>query len=193
MYSVPQLQSLLVQAGWPDITVTTRDGPAPLIALMASVAMAESGGNAGIENCSTGRECSIGLLQINVGHPGGSRYGYSIAQLKDPIVNLQVALRIFNEGGGGGQAILRNWGAFFDGSYLDRGQYNSSLAAYGAPPITSSPEVTVAAIPDTSGDAYSSLPVPDAGVFFNNSSSIGIGGVAAIALVGLIAIWWLDL
>lgn len=119
-YTLQQLQILLRQAGWPDVTINTVDGPAPLIPLMASFALAESSGNPGAHNPAG--EDSWGLLQINrKAHPQ-----YSVAQLTDPLTNLQLALEIYNREGTRAWGVGPDW----DGSYLSRGRYNDSLAIY---------------------------------------------------------------
>src|SRR5882672_5591374 len=120
--SLSQLQDLLRQAGWPDIVISTRDGPAPLIPLFASFAIAESGGVA--NNHNPRGEDSWGLLQINRGPHGHPEY--SVAQLIDPLTNLQIAYRIYLDEGTYAWGV----GPDHDGSYLDRGRYNESLAIY---------------------------------------------------------------
>lgn len=118
-YSLAQLQDILRQAGWPDAVVSSSSGQVPLIALMAAVGKAESGGNPAIPNINS-RERSIGLWQINMNaHPE-----YSQSQLVDPIFNAEAALSVYQQQG------LRAWGAYTDGSYLGRGQFNQSLAIY---------------------------------------------------------------
>jgi hypothetical protein len=119
--NLSQLQNLLVQAGWPDVAVNSRSGQVPLIALMASIAMAESSGNPAAHN--TSGEDSVGLFQIN----RRAHAGYSVAQLQDPALNAQVALQIFQREG------LNAWGAYTDGSYRGRGAFNQSLSLYGGP------------------------------------------------------------
>jgi len=117
--NLAQLQGLLLQGGWPNVTVSSRSGQVPLIALMASIALAESSGNPYAHNPRG--EDSVGLLQINRNaHPG-----YTVAQLQDPLFNVQVALQIYQIEG------LRAWGAYTDGRYLGDGQFSQSLALYG--------------------------------------------------------------
>jgi soluble lytic murein transglycosylase-like protein len=205
--NLSQLQSLLVQAGWPNVTVSSRSGQVPLIPLMASIALAESSGDPNAHNSSG--EDSVGLLQINRrAHPG-----YSVAQLKDPLTNAQVALQIFQHEG------LNAWGAYTDGGYRSRGQFNQSLALYGGgssntsfqpPSLNYDPanfdtvetvdsnaygsyEEYLAAVNSGSGQIFSlndyvgSSPNP----FDSSASDSGIGTivvVGVIAVVGLIAL-----
>lgn len=82
-YSLAQIQSLLRQAGWPENQIVRA----------AAIVKYESGGNPNaINNGSAGtNEHSVGLLQINT----LAHHGYTIAQLEDPITNLQIALSIW--------------------------------------------------------------------------------------------------
>ena len=101
------IEGLLRQAGWPENLIST----------MGAVAMAESGGNAGVVNDNRGTgDLSYGLLQINMidelGPDRMRRYGVkSYDDLKDPLTNLRVALQIYREQGIGA------WGAYTNGSY----------------------------------------------------------------------------
>lgn len=120
LYTLAQLQDLLRQAGWPDVTIDTVDGPAPLIPLFASFGLAESTGNPSAHNPTN--EDSWGLWQINRrAHPQ-----YSVAELMDPLTNAQVALQVYNDQGTRAWGVGPDW----DGSYLSRGRYNESLALY---------------------------------------------------------------
>ena len=101
------IEGLLRQAGWPENLIST----------MGAVAMAESGGDAGVVNDNRGTgDLSYGLMQINMidelGPDRMRRYGLSsYDDLKDPLTNLRVALQIYREQGIGA------WGAYTNGSY----------------------------------------------------------------------------
>jgi hypothetical protein len=81
-YSIPQIQNMLRQAGWQE----------NMIAKMSAIVMYESGGCDSASN-RVG-ETSIGLLQINIG-VHGTKYGTE-TQLRNPVFNLQQALRLYN-------------------------------------------------------------------------------------------------
>ena len=97
------------QAGWDE----------SLINEMSAVAMAESGGDAGIDTVQSGldpsrsNEYSVGLFQINykVHKPMLDQMGISEQDLRDPVTNAKVAKRIYEMQGKGA------WGAYTNGSY----------------------------------------------------------------------------
>ena len=87
-----QVQDVMRQAGWDE----------SLIPEMSAVAMAESGGNPTIDTVQSGldpqrrNEFSVGLFQINyaVHKPMLDQMGISEQDLRTPLINAQVALRI---------------------------------------------------------------------------------------------------
>ena len=93
------------------------DETPPIGSQKGAVAMAESGGDAGVVNDNRGTgDLSYGLMQINMidelGPDRMRRYGLSsYDDLKDPLTNLRVALQIYREQGIGA------WGAYTNGSY----------------------------------------------------------------------------
>jgi hypothetical protein len=104
-YSFTQLQGLWTQGG----------GPAEVAPLMAAIALAESGGDAGAENPSSG---ACGLWQIHPAEPGCS----------DPQQNAQMAVRKYRSQG------LGAWEAYTNGSYqkfLPAGSQTGSTPAPG--------------------------------------------------------------
>ena len=104
-----QIQDVMRQAGWPP----------ELIREMSAVSLAESGGDAGIDTVRSGldpqrrNEYSVGLFQINyaVHKPMLDQMGISEADLRDPLTNARVALKIYQMQG------KQAWGAYTNGSY----------------------------------------------------------------------------
>lgn len=101
-YNLAQLQNLSRQAGWPENQ----------IAKVAAIEMYESSGDPNIVNNGSSthtNEYSVGLLQINtLSH----RDAGTIAQLQDPIYNLQYALRLWQ-----GRPNWQDW-------YTSNNKYN---------------------------------------------------------------------
>lgn len=160
-YTLAQLQDLLRLAGWPDVTIDTADGPAPLIPLFASFALAESSGDPSAHN-PTGED-SYGLWQINRNaHPQ-----YSVAQLTNPLTNAQLALQVYNSEGTRAWGVGPDW----DGSYLSRGRYNDSLALYqqqnpqSAANITSGVWAPMPTTPQAPGTSTTLIVIAIAAVF----------------------------
>jgi len=173
-FNLAQLQDLLRQVGWPDIMVNSTSGRVPLIALMASIGLAESSGNPLARN--TSGEDSVGLWQINRrAHPESS-----VAGLQDPSLNAGVALQIYNSEG------LRAWGAYTDGSYRTRGNFQASLAAYneGAPGTTPSIENGGDV---GSPDSWAPFPPFDGPLPIYQEQSIWTGNIGLIA-VGVLGV-----
>ena len=87
----------------------------------ASIGMAESGGIAGNDTVKSGldpnknNEYSVGLFQINTqAHMDKlKRRGLSIEDLRDPNINAQIAIDVYNEAGGS----FKPWGAYTNDSY----------------------------------------------------------------------------
>ncbi len=176
-YSLSQLQDLLRAAGWPDIVVNTKDGPAQLIPLMAAIGLAESGGSPTNDNLhEPNGSQSYGLWQIN------SVHGYSREQLHDPLFNAQIALNVYTAEG------LRAWGSFTDGRYITAGQYNQSLALYqGAPASqTVAQDIVDQGIDTSSFASYFSDYLNPGGL----AAPIGGTGVA-IAAAAIFGLLWL--
>ena len=106
-----EVGTTLEQAGWPPHLIPT----------MIGVAGGESGRNTGADTRTSGldpqgkREISIGLLQINykVHKDLVHSMGYTEADLRDPVKNAKVGLRIYQMQG------LGAWGAYTNGSYRD--------------------------------------------------------------------------
>ena len=106
-----EVGTTLEQAGWPKHLIPT----------MIGVAGGESGRNTGADTRTSGldpqgkREISIGLLQINykVHKDLVHSMGYTEADLRDPVINAKVGLRIYQMQG------LGAWGAYTNGSYRD--------------------------------------------------------------------------
>jgi len=183
--TLAQLQDLLRQAGWPDTVVNSSSGQVPLIPLMASIGMAESGGNTQARN--TSGEDSVGIWQINRrAHPE-----YTVEQLQDPLLNATVALRIYNV------ETLRAWGAYTDGSYRTprRGDFEQSLALYNSHSYSSDPLTnTTAGVLDGDSD-WQMFPTYDGAVAIyqeppllgGNFGLIAIGVLSFVLLVRLLA------
>ena len=104
-----EIGTTLQDAGWPSHVIPT----------MIAVARAESGGDAGIDTVKSGldpnrrNEYSVGLLQVNYGVHKDlvQSMGYTEQDLRDPLKNAKVALRIYQMQG------LGAWGAYTNGSY----------------------------------------------------------------------------
>jgi len=110
-FSVPEMQSLLVNAGMPVDKART----------LAAVGMGESGGNAGIDTVISGldrnksNEYSIGLFQINTqAHMDKlTKRGFSIEDLRDPQKNAQIAVDVYNEVGS-----FKPWSVYNSGKHI---------------------------------------------------------------------------
>ena len=110
-FSVPEMQSLLINAGMPADKART----------LAAVGMGESGGNAGIDTVKSGldpnksNEFSIGLFQINTqAHMDKlAKRGYSIEDLRDPQKNAQIAVDVYNEVGS-----FKPWSVYNSGKHI---------------------------------------------------------------------------
>ena len=110
-FSVPEMQSLLVNAGMPADKART----------LAAVGMGESGGNAGIDTVKSGldpsksNEFSVGLFQINTqAHMDKlAKRGYSIEDLRDPQKNAQIAVDVYNEVGS-----FKPWSVYNSGKHI---------------------------------------------------------------------------
>lgn len=104
------ISSTMRQAGWPE----------ELVPLGTRIALAESGGNSGTDTVQSGldpnrqNEYSIGLFQVNykAHKPMLDEMGISEADLRDPLINAKVALKIYQMQG------WQAWGAYTNGSYL---------------------------------------------------------------------------
>lgn len=86
--------------------------------LWSAIAMQESSGRVGAHNDGTRTntdENSHGILQINTkAHMDKlKRRGWSVADLKDPDKNIDIAIEVFNEVGG----KFTPWGGYTDGGY----------------------------------------------------------------------------
>lgn len=97
-YSYAQLEELWIQAG----------GSKSLAPLMAAIALAESGGNAGATNPNdnNGTQTSWGLWQISNG-----THNKPTADILDPLTNAQYAVKKYKAQG------LQAWGTYSSGSY----------------------------------------------------------------------------
>lgn len=125
--SQPQIQSVLLQAGWPN-------DPA-LLQTMSAIAYGESSGNTDALN-SSGREYSVGLFQINLdAHPE-----YSEADRRDPVRNAQAALAIYNGQG------FNAWGAYSNGSFRRYLDPSATPAPTSTPTASGTDVVFVAAV-----------------------------------------------
>lgn len=117
--SVSQIKALWLAAG----------GPASEAVNMTAISLAESSGYTGAWNPgrsgaggTNSTEYSVGLWQINT----LAHRNYSVEQLKDPQINAQEAVRIYNLQG------KRAWGAWTDGRY--RAFMDEAQAAAGDVP-----------------------------------------------------------
>jgi lysozyme-like protein len=79
--SITQMYGLARKAGFSTQAATTA----------AAVGQAESGGNPDAVSSNPDGGTNVGLMQLDT--PGGKGAGYTVAQLKDPLVNMQVAFR----------------------------------------------------------------------------------------------------
>jgi hypothetical protein len=68
----------------------------------ACIASHESGGNAGATSSNPDGGTNVGLFQLDT--PGGKGAGYSVEQLKDPVLNTKITIRATNNG--------RDWSAW---------------------------------------------------------------------------------
>lgn len=101
----------------------------------AAVCMAESGGRADAQNCSTGRECSLGLWQINVwAHP---QYDPD-RLLSDPDYNARAAREIWDRQG------WQAWGAYTAGTY--RRYLDDGALVSAEPPVERSSALGLAVL-----------------------------------------------
>lgn len=107
-YTHKQIQEFARGAGFPDIKINSKSGQVPLLALMSAISTQESGRkDEAYGTIAKGREISIGIFQINtVVHKN-----YSIAQLRNPVINAKEAYRIYKSQG------LNAWGAYYDNKY----------------------------------------------------------------------------
>jgi hypothetical protein len=97
-YSYAQLEAIAKQGGFPD----------SMLALMAAIAMAESGGDASATNPNDngGTQTSWGLWQISNGN-----HAMPVPNILDPVVNAQQAWAKYNSQG------LGAWGTYTTGKY----------------------------------------------------------------------------
>lgn len=97
-YSYAQLEGIAKAGGFPD----------SMLALMAAIAMAESGGNAAATNSNDngGTQTSWGLWQISDG-----THNQPAPNILDPVTNAKVAWAKYNTQG------LGAWGTFTSGAY----------------------------------------------------------------------------
>jgi Lysozyme like domain len=97
-YSYAQLEAIAKQGGFPD----------SMLALMAAIAMAESGGNPAATNTNDngGTQTSWGLWQISNG-----THSQPAPNILDPVVNAQQAWGKYNSQG------LGAWGTYTSGAY----------------------------------------------------------------------------
>lgn len=87
------------------------------------VCMAESGGRVDARNCSSGRECSLGLGQVNV----YAHHHYDPDRLvNDADYNARASREIYDRAGG-----WTPWGAYTAGTYL---RYLGEEAVDGSSP-----------------------------------------------------------
>lgn len=120
IYTAKQVQDLLRQVGFPE----------DKIVLMTAICKQESGFRTDAVNDGSSTksvEYSVGLFQINT----RVHKKYTVEQLKNPIINVSEALRIFKTQG------LRAWGGYTDGGY--KKYLALSQAAYSGSPIVQKP------------------------------------------------------
>lgn len=155
--------ALARQAGFSDSQART----------MAAIAMAESGGDPGIDTNQTGLgavtgEYSIGLWQVNWNAHGDSlrARGLTPDDLRNPENNAREAYRIFSEAGGS----FRPWCAYTNGSY------RQFLQTGGGIGMQSGGKVTPA--PSTSSSFYRSMSrvARNAGVYDGNGLVVVLAG-----------------
>lgn len=109
-FSKPQIVQLLKNNGFEGDANT-----------FASIGLAESGGIPGNDTVKSGldpnkkNEYSVGLFQINTqAHMDKlKRRGLTIEDLRDPNINAQIAIDVYNEAGGS----FKPWGAYTNDSY----------------------------------------------------------------------------
>jgi hypothetical protein len=143
-FSQAEVKGLLAQAGWPSNLIET----------MSAIVMAESSGYAEAHNPSG--EDSWGLAQVN----RRAWKQYSVAQLKDPLTNLQIAYKIYKIQG------FRAWGAYTHPKSKPR--YKAFLGKGGDATNT------------TGGDSSSNSGVKPA--------TIAIGGGALLAVIAAVVL-----
>lgn len=173
--SLPQLQTILRQAGWPEAQIP----------VMASIALAESGGNPQSHNPKPPDD-SYGLWQINMlGRLGPERRAqFGIDQntdLYDPLTNARAALFIYKKQG------LRAWSTYSNGAY--KKFLTASKAAVSASGEVH-PEDTSQTIPDATvtidtSSADSGAVVDDAGATADGGLDVTTLAMVGAALVGL--------
>lgn len=64
--------------------------------IAACIVSHESGGNAAAESANPDGGTNVGLYQLDT--PGGKGAGYTVDQLKDPVLNTRVAIKASNNG-----------------------------------------------------------------------------------------------
>ncbi len=118
--SFPQVQALMRQVGFPESEIVKG----------AAVFKQESSFKTdAVGTIAVGREYSIGIAQINT----LAHKNYSPEQLKDPVINLTEALRIYknDKDRNGNLKLWKSWGGYTDGGY--KKYLAESQAAYGKP------------------------------------------------------------
>jgi hypothetical protein len=70
--------------------------------IAACIASHESGGNANATSSNPDGGTNVGLFQLDT--PGGKGAGYTVEQLKDPVLNTRITIRATNNG--------RDWSAW---------------------------------------------------------------------------------
>jgi|14_taG_2_1085336.scaffolds.fasta_scaffold00272_19 hypothetical protein len=111
----PQIEDVMRQAGWPSQLIKKGSG----------IALLETDGRVGIDTVQSGldpqmrNEYSIGLFQINyqAHKPMLDEMGISEQDLRDPMINARVALRIYN---------MQGWNAWYNSNK----KYESGARGY---------------------------------------------------------------
>lgn len=99
-YTYAQLEALWIRAG----------GSAASAPVAAAVAMAESSGRSDATSHNPDGGTNVGFWQLDT--PGGVGAGHTVAQLKDPVLNAQIAVKGSKGGSAWGQ-----WSTFVGGAY----------------------------------------------------------------------------
>lgn len=170
-------------------TLWTNAGGDPAVApLMASIALAESGGNPGAlnPNDNGGRQSSFGLWQISTG-----THNPPSANWADPATNAQLAVAKYKSQG------LGAWGTYTTGAY--KKFLNANVGSAFLPPTpalasgTGQPSQGATGT-YSKGDSDSVLSLPVIGTVLNRAQARGaLGGLVAIpaGLLVLLGLAWM--
>ncbi|HEX9963104.1 MAG TPA: transglycosylase SLT domain-containing protein [Pyrinomonadaceae bacterium] len=164
-----QVQNIMRQVGFPESEIV----------LGAAVFKQESSFKTdAIGTIAKGREYSVGIAQINT----FAHKTYSVEQLKDPVINLKEAYRIWknDKDRNGKFKRWRSWGGFTDGGY--KKYMAESQKAYSG---SSSPVQNVYPVVPVENPQNNNSPQTSQN-FLTSPSTMTGAGVAAVVLIGIL-------